>query len=67
MSAGVQRPPDASMPLTATEREWIRRQGVSARVQEAEQRRLRARLAAAQAQMSRLRAEPRYGRRRFDA
>jgi hypothetical protein len=57
----------ASIPLTASEREWIRRQGVSARVQEAERRNLQQRLAAAQAELSRLHEQPKRGARRSSA
>jgi hypothetical protein len=58
-----QRTSDISVPLSATEREWIRRQGSSVRVQEAERRRLREQLAAAQAELSRMRQDPVHGRR----
>ena len=64
MSHTAQRPPDVPTPLTAAEREWIRRQGLSARAQEAEQRRFRERLAAAQAEMTRLRGRGRFARPR---
>ena len=67
MSSATPSPPGASRPLTAAEREWIRRQGVSARLQEAEQRRFRERLTAAQAELARLRKPRREGRRRFGA
>jgi len=67
MPSTTPRPTGASIPLTPSEREWIRRQGVSARVQEAERRQLHEQLAAAQAELSRLREQPRRGARRPSA
>jgi hypothetical protein len=55
LMSAAQRPQETSLPLSAAERDWIRRQGASARVQEAERRHLRERLAAAQVELSRLR------------
>jgi hypothetical protein len=65
MSDLVNRPQLPSVELTAAEREWIRRQGVTARVLADEQRRTRERLAAMGPQVTRVRDEFRRDRRRF--
>jgi len=52
--------------LTAAEREWIRRQGVTARVLADEQRRTRERLSAMGPEVTRVRDQLRRDRRRFD-
>ena len=46
MSSATREPPQHTTQLTPTEREWIRRQGRSARALEAEQRRVREQLVA---------------------
>jgi hypothetical protein len=46
MSSAAQDPSQFTAELTPAEREWIRRQGRSARALEAEQRRVRAQLVA---------------------
>ena len=52
--------PTPTKELTPAERDWIRRQGMSARAQEAERRRSRERLAAAAVET--MRARERSGR-----
>jgi hypothetical protein len=59
MSSAVQQPSPVTTPLTPVEREWIRRQGRSARALEVEQRRVREKLVAEEMR----RRE--HGRRRF--
>jgi len=65
MSDLVDRRQLPSVELTAAEREWIRRQGVTARVLADEQRRTRERLAAMGPEVTRVRDEFRRDRRRF--
>jgi hypothetical protein len=65
MSDLVDRPQLPSVELTAAEREWIRRQGVTARVLADEQRRTRERLSAMGPEVTRVRDELRRDRRRF--
>jgi hypothetical protein len=65
MSDLVDRPQLPSVELTAAEREWIRRQGVTARVLADEQRRTRERLSAMGPEVTRVRDEFRRDRRRF--
>jgi hypothetical protein len=62
MSSTAQEPSQRTTPLTPVEREWIRRQGRSARALEAEQRRVRAQLVAEEL---RRRDQLAGGRRRF--
>jgi hypothetical protein len=50
--------PSPTKELTAAERDWIRRQGMTARAVAAEQRRVRERLAAAAAETMRARDRP---------
>jgi hypothetical protein len=59
---GVQRP---TVRLTAAERDWIRRQGVTARVLAEEQRRVRERLSAS-AEVTNVREQLRRDARRFE-
>lgn len=61
----AQRPQKTSLSLSAAERDWIRRQGVSTRVQEAERRHLHEQLAAAQLELSRLRKQDHRSSGRF--
>jgi hypothetical protein len=65
MSDLVDRPQLPSVELTAAEREWMRRQGVTARVLADEQRRTRERLSAMGPEVTRVRDELRRDRRRF--
>jgi len=58
---GAQRP---TVRLTAAERDWIRRQGVTARVLAEEQRRVRERLSAS-AEVANVREQLRRDARRF--
>lgn len=58
---GVQRP---TVRLTAAERDWIRRQGVTARVLAEEQRRVRERLSSS-AEVTNVREQLRRDARRF--
>jgi hypothetical protein len=51
MSAAAQPPAQSPLPLTPAQRDWIRRQGAG----EAARRRLREQLAAARAELTRLR------------
>ena len=66
MSDLVDRPPLPPVELTAAEREWIRRQGVTARVLAEEQRLMRERLSAMGPEVTRVRDQFRRDRRRFD-
>lgn len=66
MSGLVNRPQLPPVELTAAEREWIRRQGVTARVLADEQRRMRERLSAMGPEVTRVRDQLRRDRRRFD-
>jgi hypothetical protein len=65
MSDLVDRPQLPSVELTAAEREWMRRQGVTARVLADEQRRTRERLSAMGPEVTGVRDELRRDRRRF--
>jgi hypothetical protein len=65
MSRATPSPMATSTSLSAAERDWIRRQVVSARVQEAERRHLRQRLAPAQVEPARLREQPERDALRF--
>jgi len=55
--------PPAAKDLTAAEREWIRRQGLTARVLAAEQRRVRERLLSSGPQVGRVRERLKRERR----
>jgi hypothetical protein len=65
MSAVVNRPELPTVELTASEREWIRRQGVTARVLAEEQRRMRERLSSTGAELRRVRERFARDERRF--
>jgi hypothetical protein len=60
----TESPAERTRGLTPAERDWIRRQGLTARVLAAEQRRVRARMSDAAADAMRRRDEGR--RRRFE-
>ena len=62
MSSAAQQPSPFTTQLTPAEREWIRRQGRSSRLLEAERRRVQAELVAKE---MRRREELTDGRRRF--
>jgi hypothetical protein len=62
MPDGVQQP---TVRLTAAERDYIRRQGVTARVLAEERRRVRERLSAS-AEVAKVRQQLRRDRRRFE-
>jgi hypothetical protein len=66
MSDFVNRPQLPPVELTAAEREWIRRQGVTARVLADERRRMRERLSAMSPEATRVRDQFRRDRRRFE-
>jgi hypothetical protein len=67
MSDAMSRVQMPKVELTSAEREWIRRQGVTARVLADEQRRMRERLASLGPDVTRVRARFRRDPRRFDA
>jgi hypothetical protein len=65
MSDGAPSPHVPTMRLTAAEREWIRRQGMTARVLAEEQRLVRRRLSAKGDDVTRAREQLRRAPRRF--
>ena len=58
LEVSMPSPAPTTKELTPAERDWIRRQGMSVRAQEAEQRRSRERLAAAAVETMRARDRP---------
>jgi hypothetical protein len=65
MSVVVNRAETPTVELTAAEREWIRRQGVTARALAEEQRRMRERLSSTGAELRRVREQYQRDQRRF--
>ena len=65
MSVVVNRPEIPTVELTPAERDWIRRQGLTARVLAEEQRRMRERLSSTSAELRRVRQQFARDERRF--
>jgi hypothetical protein len=65
MSVVLNRAGLPTVELSAAEREWIRRQGVTARVLAEEQRRMRERLSSTSAELRRVREQFARDERRF--